>query len=72
MLFVVFRLSTTGDISKLSHICVTILKYHSWYLSQIPLEIVLFPILIGQCTRHACNWTVRVASFCPRCCGELC
>ena len=35
MLFVVFRLSTTGDISKLSHICVTILKYHSWYLSQI-------------------------------------
>ena len=27
---------------------------------QIALHSVQLPLLIGQCTRHACNWTVRV------------
>ena len=36
----IFGINTTCDISKLSQI----LKYHSWYLCQISLQIMLLPI----------------------------
>ena len=51
----IFGINTTRDISKLSQISlaqrlvklrITILKYHSWYLRQISLQIMLLPILI--------------------------
>ena len=51
----IFGINTTCDISKLSQISltyrlvklrITILKYHSWYLYQISLHIMLLPILI--------------------------
>ena len=51
----IFGVNTTRNISKLSQISlayrlvklsVTILKYHSWYLCQISLQIMLLPILI--------------------------
>ena len=51
----IFGIETTRDISKLSQISlayrlvqlrVTILKYHSWYLCQISLQIMLLPIQI--------------------------
>ena len=47
-----FGMNTTRDISKLSQIslalrlgklCITILKYHLWYLWQISLQIMLLP-----------------------------
>ena len=50
----IFGIKTTSDISKLSQISlayklvklrITILKYHLWYLCQIPLLIMLLPIL---------------------------
>ena len=49
-----FGINTTCDISKLSQISLserlvkfrtTILKYHSWYLCQVSLQIMLLPIL---------------------------
>ena len=40
-MYVIFGINTTCDISKLSQI----LKYHSWYLCQISLQIMLLPIL---------------------------
>ena len=49
----IFCINTTRDISKLSQISlasrlvklrITILKYHSWYLYQISLQIMLLPI----------------------------
>jgi len=50
---VIFGINTTRDISKLSQISrairrlsITISKYHSWYLRQISLQIILLPILI--------------------------
>ena len=52
----IFGLNTTCDISKLSQISlakrlvklrITILKYHSRYLCQISLQIMLLPILIN-------------------------
>ena len=52
----IFGIKTTRDISKLSQISlawrlvklrITILKYHSWYLCQISLQIMLLPILIN-------------------------
>ena len=51
----IFGLNTTCDTSKLSQISlakrlvklrITILKYHSWYLCQISLQIMLLPIQI--------------------------
>ena len=51
------RINTTSDISKLSQISravrrvklsITISKYHSWYLCQISLQIMLLPILISH------------------------
>ena len=51
----IFGTNTTSDISKLSQISlakrlvklrITILKYHSWYLCQISLQIMLLPIQI--------------------------
>ena len=39
----IFAINTTPNISKLF---ITILKYHSWYLCQLSLQIVLLPILI--------------------------
>ena len=39
-----------------------ILKYHSWYLSQILLETVLFPILIYP----ASSWLPRYDFYIPR------
>ena len=39
------RINTTRDISKFSQ-HITILKYHSWYLRQVSLQIMLLPILI--------------------------
>ena len=43
----IFGINTTGDISKLSQISrITILKYHSWHLCQISLQIMLLPILV--------------------------
>ena len=51
----IFSINTTRDISKCSQISravrrvklrITILKYHSWYLCQISLLILLLPILI--------------------------
>ena len=51
----IFGINTTSDISKLSQISlhslslvklrITISKYHSWYLCQIWLQIMLLPIL---------------------------
>ena len=63
------HINTTCDISKLSQILLAkrlvkfriILKYNPWYLSQIPLQIMLLPILIlkrksfgklGRINRH--------------------
>ena len=50
----IFGINTTCDISKLSQISravrITILKYHSWYLCQISLQIMLLPILIYNFT----------------------
>ena len=49
----IFGINTARDISKLSQIShayrlvklrITILKYHSWYLCQISLQIILLPI----------------------------
>ena len=45
----IFGVNTTRDISKLSQISlvklrITISKYHSWYLCQISLQIMLLPI----------------------------
>ena len=42
----IFGINTTRDISKSSRIKlgITILKYHSWYLWQISLQIMLLPI----------------------------
>ena len=58
----IFGINTTCDISKLSQISlaqqlvklrITILKYHSWYLCQISLQIMLLPIHIyGEFARH--------------------
>ena len=51
----IFGINTTRDIPKLSQISlarrlvklrITISKYHSWYLCQISLQIMLLPILI--------------------------
>ena len=51
----IFGINTSCGISKLPQIslayrlvklCKTILKYHSWYLCQISLQIMLLPILI--------------------------
>ena len=51
----ILGINTTPDITKLSQISlayrlvklrVTILKYHSWYLCQISLQIMLLPIPI--------------------------
>ena len=48
----IFGINTTRDISKLSQISqlaelrITVFKYHSWYLYQISLQIMLLPILI--------------------------
>ena len=51
----IFGINTTRDISKLSQISlaqrlvklrITILKYHSWYLCQISLQIMLLPTQI--------------------------
>ena len=51
----IFGINTTRVISKLSQISlawrlvkfrITILKYHSWYLCQISLQIILLPIQI--------------------------
>ena len=53
----IFGINTTSDISKLSQISlterlvkfrITILKYHSWYLCQISLQIMLLPILMSR------------------------
>ena len=44
----IFGINTTGDISKSSQLRITILKYHSWYLCQISLQIMLLPILIWK------------------------
>ena len=53
----IFGIHTTRDISKLFQIslalwlmklCITILKYHSWYLCRISLQIMLLPILIDS------------------------
>ena len=45
----IFGINTTRDISKLSQISlITVLKYHSWYLGQILLQIMLLPIQILQ------------------------
>ena len=45
----IFGINTTRHISKLSQLRITISKYHSWYLCQISLQIMLLPILIVQC-----------------------
>ena len=42
----IFAIHTPRDISKLSHLCITTSKYHSWYLCQISLQIMLLPTLI--------------------------
>ena len=39
----IFGINTTRDILKLSQIS----KYHLWYLCQIPLQIILFPMQIA-------------------------
>ena len=53
----IFGINTTRDISKLSQISlvklrIAISKYHSWYLCQISLQIMLLPIqyFSAQCT----------------------
>jgi len=59
---VIFGINTTCDISKLSQISlawrlvklrITISKYHSWYLCQISLQIMLLPIQTWEIT---CEW----------------
>ena len=45
----IFGINTTRVISQLSQIslaCIPNWKYHSWYLCQISLQIMLLPILI--------------------------
>ena len=60
----VFGINTTCDISELSQISLTqrlvklriiILKYHSWYLCQISLQIMLLPILIRPSKLRICQ-----------------
>ena len=48
----IFGTNTTRDISKLSQLRITILKYHSWYLRQISLQIMLLPIQIKKLTER--------------------
>ena len=42
----IFGINTTHDISKLSSIRITILKYHSWYLCQIFMQLPILIIII--------------------------
>ena len=57
----IFGRNTTRDISKVCQISlayrlmklrITILKYHSWYLCQISLQIMLLPIRIDDKIIH--------------------
>ena len=68
----IFGINTTRDISKLSQISVakrpmklriTILKYHSWYLCQISLQIMLLPILAQR--HHYINFIVALGIWAP-------
>ena len=67
----IFGINTTCDISKWSQISltrrlvklhITILKYHSWYLCQISLQIMLLPILKqhGLCELSEINETLSI------------
>ena len=38
------QLGRKGELQNLVKLCKTILKYHSWYLCQISLQIILLPI----------------------------
>ena len=69
----IFGVNTTRDISKLSNLRITILKYHAWYLCQISLQIMLLPILIITITitiiiimdswsSAFCDWLRRTCS----------
>ena len=70
----IFGINTTRDISKLSQISlaywlvklrITISKYHSWYLCQISLQIMLLPILTHRLQTNKVS-TVKLKKYMVR------
>ena len=59
----VFDINTTRDISKLR---ITILKYNSWYLCQISLQIMLLPLRIRSLRVQIANFSRLYCLAIPR------
>jgi len=59
-----FKIAPNFTRLRLVTLCITILKYHSWYLSQILLQTMLLPILIHpQNMYYYLSSTVFIAIF---------
>ena len=72
----IFGIYTTRDISKspqislaqrLVKLCKTILKYRSWYLCQISLQIMLLPMLIMSAKLLNADWSMKREFFSEFC-----